>query len=325
MDPLIALLLSLACAPAPTIAMPAAPGRAPDPVVADPDAVRFVALGDTGVGNASQRLVAGVIGTVCAARGCDFAVMLGDNLYPEGLTRPDDPEMDRVFTRIYGELPLKFYAVLGNHDYGQRFDRAVASHQIAWAANNGQMVMPAAFYEFRAGAAAFYALDTDAVFWEGGADQAAWLDPALAGTDARWKVVFGHHPYVSNGQHGNAGTYEGAPGVPYTSGAAVRDFFAGHVCGRADLYLSGHEHNLQWLEACGTDFVISGAGAKTTPLVDRGNTPRFALSEEGFAWIELGADQMRVAFYDERGELRFEASTPRDGAPDAGIVETAPR
>lgn len=46
--------------------------------------LRFVAVGDTGKGNDTQQQVADAIRDHCAAEGCDFAVLLGDNLYPEG-------------------------------------------------------------------------------------------------------------------------------------------------------------------------------------------------------------------------------------------------
>ena len=36
-------------------------------------------------------------------------------------------------------------------------------------------------------------------------DLARWLGPLRSDPD-EWIIVFGHHAYVSNGQHGDAGT-----------------------------------------------------------------------------------------------------------------------
>ena len=48
-----------------------------------------------------------------------------------------------------------------------------------------------------------------------------------------------------------------------------------YVCGDIDVYFSGHDHNRQWLEpTCGTDFIVSGAGAKTTDLENARNTQK---------------------------------------------------
>ena len=52
-------------------------------------------------------------------------------------------------------------------------------------------------------------LDTD--FVGDPTSQREWLDASLAASNFQWKKSFGHHPYLSNGQHGNAGNYEGIP------------------------------------------------------------------------------------------------------------------
>lgn len=269
-------------------------------------------LGDQGEGNASQRLVSGVLDRVCEERGCDLVLFTGDNLYPRGMSGPDDPEMDRVFTKIYGGLDLPMYAVLGNHDYAHGRNEQRAKWQVAWARRSPDMIMPHRHYTFSAGDAAdFFALDTTWIFWNGGEPQESWLRQELDASDARWRVVFGHHPIRSNGKHGNAGTYEGLPAVPYVSGLGLARFFDASVCGRADLYLSGHEHNRQWMSHCGVELIVSGAGAKAKPLLDRGNRPRFASEAIGLVWVELASDQMRVAFYDQDGQLEYEGARRR--------------
>ena len=77
------------------------------------DDVRFVALGDTGKGNAGQKAVAAAMATKCAASGCDFAVLLGDNIYESGIRSPDDPEMPPKCEDIYAALALHFQIVPG--------------------------------------------------------------------------------------------------------------------------------------------------------------------------------------------------------------------
>lgn len=283
---------------------------APDADVAEPGVLRLAAVGDAGEANASSRKVAGVLGEVCAARGCDLVLWLGDNLYYRGMDSPEDPRMDEVWA-TWDALDLPFYGVLGNHDYGHGRDRARAAHQLAWAAHQPDLTMPGPVYRFSAGPADLWALDTNLVFWHGEEAQAAWLDETLPDSGDRWRVAFGHHPYVSDGEHGNAGQYEGHGGLPIASGRTLERLFEGHLCGRVDLYLSGHEHNRQWHEVCGTEWIVSGAGSRTTPIVDRGNDPRFARAEEGLVWVELSPAGMQVAFYDEVGGLEYEGTTSR--------------
>ena len=77
--PLVAARSPLDAADAGPLAAPAQPSDAGQ-------VVRFVALGDTGHGNADQTRVGDAVGALCAAQGCDFVVLLGDNFYPTGVT-----------------------------------------------------------------------------------------------------------------------------------------------------------------------------------------------------------------------------------------------
>ncbi len=280
----------------------AEPQVAADPPIGDATRVRFIALGDTGKGNDQQRKVAAAISQVCATKGCDFALLLGDNLYPEGMIARDDPNMDRVFTKIYNELPFPFYAVLGNHDVNVN-DLTRAHHQLAWAESEPQFEMPGRFYSFNAGPARFWALDTNDVMWHGPGRQQEWLNTELP-RQSGWRVVFGHHPWKSNGKHGTAGEYDDTVGVPYVSGDGPKELFEKTLCNQADLYVAGHDHSLQLLDSkgCGTTLVVSGAGAEVRPIEDRGNTPAFAESTLGFAWIELG-ETGTVSFYGADAQL----------------------
>ena len=280
------------------------PGEAPSPRLRNPSAVEFVAFGDAGKGNRGQRQVAEAMHKVCRERGCDFALMLGDNLYNRGFEQPRDPRMKARFDDLYLSLDIPVYGVLGNHDYATGRDTMRAQWQLDWARTHNQLEMPAHFYRFEAGPVTFFGLDTNRVFQWGEEEQSAWLADALPKAQSPWKVVFGHHPYRSNGRHGNAGQYEGWR-LPLVGGAALKQLFDDRLCGQADLYLSGHDHTLQSLQWCGVELVVSGAGATHTPLVDRGNETRFEASQLGFAWLRLDAN-MTLAFYDDQGKLLFE-------------------
>lgn len=289
------------------------PAVAPDITPSDPDRVRLIAIGDVGEDSPAQRQVRDAIGRVCQERGCDLMVMLGDNLYPSGLEAPDDPRMDEIVGEVYRPLELPVYMVLGNHDYGQLFDRQRAIWQAQWANRTDGFHMPSTTWTASAGPVGLWGLDTQELFWADATEQREWLDLTVRASTAKWRVALGHHPYLSNGKHGNAGSYEGLPGVPYASGAGIEAFYTQALCGRFDLVLTGHDHNLQWHEACGTAWIISGAGAKVTPLRDRGNQALFQAEHPGFVWIEIAPSHATIAFYDETGTPRFERIRERDG------------
>ena len=78
--------------------------------------VNFIALGDFGTGKEKQYAVAEGIRQVCQQKRCDFAIGLGDNIYPEGPTTVDDPQFIDKFEKPYQNINLPFYMVQGNHD-----------------------------------------------------------------------------------------------------------------------------------------------------------------------------------------------------------------
>jgi tartrate-resistant acid phosphatase type 5 len=281
--------------------------------------VRFVALGDAGEANDAQFEVADAIAAVCADLGCDFALYLGDNFYDTGVSSVSDPMFETHFELPYAFLEFPFYVVLGNHDLG--FDGIglefwKAPYYVDYTSYSDKWTMPATHYYLEWGNVALYGLNTTDIFFGLGGDQEDWLAQALVDTspEVEWRIAFGHHPYVSNGQHGNAGNYEGIPDwVPLSEiprGEFVEEFFDAAVCGQVDLYLSGHDHNRQWLgEHCGTTFAVSGAGAKNTDLEGRGTTTMFEDdSLEGFLWIEIDGPRLEAKFFDRYGVEDYSTS-----------------
>jgi hypothetical protein len=280
--------------------------------------IRFIAIGDQGTGSAMQRKVGQSIGTVCQALGgCDFGLLLGDNVYDTGVSSIDDAIWLTHFEEPYGHLPFPFYAVLGNHDLGGDglgidLDSNKATYQVQYSQKNPQWKMPSRYYDFSAGPAHFIALDSTKIFFGQDDNQRQDVPAMIARAGTRWKVAFGHHPYYSNGPHGNAGSYEGVPFVPIVNGEHVRSFVEDHLCGKVDFYICGHDHSRQDLvDTCqGTQFLVSGAGAKTTEL-EGSNPTHFQSDLEGFLLVEATDTRFTMRFYDENGLLEHERTATR--------------
>ena len=304
----------------------------PPPDASGPRPVRFVVVGDTGEGNEAQRQVGAAMKTVCdAAGGCDFALLLGDNIYSDGVISVQDDQWRTKFEEPYAALQMPFYAVLGNHDYGgqliidapgvgNEWDKGPI--EVAYTDVSDKWVMPDTHYTFSVGNVGIIALDTNSILWNNTmyGDQRAWYPSALAAVaDADWTLVAGHHPYRSNGSHGNAGNYDapelfGIPipnPLPIVGGGDFKRFMDEVVCGTADIVLAGHDHNRQWLDEpnalCGAELIVSGAGAKTTDYRDRGNATWFQNhDEEGFLFVEVVGKRLTGRFYGKDGGMDFE-------------------
>lgn len=317
----------------------------PDDVPDDggtPEVVRLVLIGDFGEGNAAQYRVSESMGRHCDERGgCHGLVALGDNIYDTGPSSATDPQFETKMTAPYAELRygappaegeedarprLPMYVSLGNHDLGGAgLDASLARHYVEYGRTRDWFYFPSRTWDLRLGPVHLIALDTNPLAYLGTetAEQGALIDRVVATTEAQWTVVFGHHPYRSNGDHGNAGSYEGFPGDLVFLGGAFRRFVDEHICNDVDFYISGHDHNRQWMRsvpriptwpvfppprttyACATRFAISGAGAKDDDLVDRGNDLAFGSPSEGFLYMEFRSDSVLAEFADIDGNVEW--------------------
>ena len=272
--------------------------------------LRFVAIGDTGTGSADQFKVAAAIKAKCAASGCDFVQLLGDNFYDSGVSSATDPQFATKFEQPYAGIDVPFWVVLGNHDYGANgagTDITKPDNQIAYAATSSKFRLPARYWHRVEGEAEFFGLDTNAQMFNQAGEQKTAVAQWIAASRSKWKIAFGHHPYLSNGPHGNAGRYDGVPFVPIANGAGVKSFMDSTICGAVDIYLSGHDHSRQYLqEPCGatTSLVVSGAGAKVTTLSGT-NAIRFQAATIGFVYVTLDARTLTIEFIDADGRSEY--------------------
>ncbi len=145
--------------------------------------------------------------------------------------------------------------------------------------------------------------------------QLEWLVEGLKKSNAKWKVVYGHHILWSVG------------GTKYAEGHVLRKLLMPALCEYADAYIAGHEHDLELLtDDCSKygqaskpklPLIISGAASKM-----RGQHRNFANWQEqhykemdyiwgkdfvwGFANINLNINNnaLTVDFF----------TTPRDGS-----------
>ncbi|GMU61999.1 MAG: hypothetical protein AMXMBFR34_37620 [Myxococcaceae bacterium] len=280
-------------------------------------AVRFVALGDTGKGNTEQAQVGNAVGALCAAQGCDFVVLLGDNFYPTGVSGPTDAQWQTAFVQPYQNVNAPFYAVLGNHDYGGNgagYDIQRADAEVAYSMVNPKWRMPATHYKWSLNGVDFFAADTNRSMFSLDSQVVTDFNAWLPASTATWKIAFGHHPLKSNGRHGNAGSYDGLPFVPIANGAGVKDFLEGSVCGRADVYLCGHDHNLQWLmptctragSTINTELMVSGGGASTTAFDTPARNPYYWQAQStGFVYVVIQGNTFTGTYYNGSGVQQY--------------------
>jgi len=275
--------------------------------------VRFIAVGDTGA--AGGGAVNAAMASKCQSSGCDFVLLLGDNVYESGASSPTDPQLQAKFAAPFAAVHAPFYVVLGNHDYGGNGagnEFAKAQNEVDYTQRSKKWRMPSRYYRLSRENVDLFALDTNAQMYALDAQQKIDMKTWLAASKAEWRIAFGHHPYLSNGTHGNAGVYDGIPGDPVFGGARVKTFADDVYCGNADLYLCGHDHSRQWMtDTCkGTELVVSGAGAKATTLPGT-NATRFESAALGFMYVTIEGKKLTAEFMTSAGvDFRHEITKP---------------
>lgn len=244
---------------------------------------------------------------VCARRGCNFGVLLGDNIYPDGATLGADGISDarrfrEMLDQPYGAFgagtpDFTLYALMGNHDW--HISRAATEAQLAYLRAHPAFTMPDLFYRAvpkgQEGLLEIFVVDTEMLLagtpvhedrldaagnpiadtpleqpephvraaTPGERDMVGWLTAALRDSQARWKIVIGHHALWSSG------------GSKYEKARALRGLLLDPICRYADAYVAGDDHLIEaYTDDCsqvpGTrggpvPMIVSGAGSKYRP------------------------------------------------------------
>jgi hypothetical protein len=273
--------------------------------------IEFLAIGDMGTGEQGQFQVASAMKKVCEDLHCDFVMGLGDNIYDAGVKSVNDEQFNSKFEEPYQDINLPFYMALGNHDNsglspGDGAFNYRGDLQVLYARNEDRKSdkwrMPSRYYHIPMANSPQQEADLNETLLDLVAldsttltslhdpspeydlekvieQQGQWVDSTLHKSQGHWRIAFAHHPYLSNGKHGNAGVYDEYNEFKYVgdkyifqraAGVYYEDFLEDVVCDKVDLYISGHDHSLQDLKSvdeCGkTQFIVSGAAAKTTKL-----------------------------------------------------------
>lgn len=262
-------------------------------------------LGDAGSGEEVQYAVVRAMHDV----GCDDIRILGDLVYPSGLTGIADQQLKSNF--LGPDDPLieggaRLSLILGNHDYKQNAS--------AWLeiARQQHFFFPFYYYaEKTADQICIFSLDTtwyDKLYmWPRRFSETRWLHDTEKKwqPDCKFSLALGHHFLRSSGQH--------AKPTP-----TAKPFLAHEIVGHFDLYIAGHEHLLSDEgEDKGTHLLISGAGSENNGIHHRQPRNRYASSNYGFVRLDFR--------YDEKGAIAadyafYEVAEGKDGKPvDLGV------
>jgi len=274
------------------------------------NALHFIAMGDWGRnGENYQKEVAAGMGKAAHDLGASFVIATGDNFYPYGVASTQDYHWISSFETIYTaqSLHVKWYPVLGNHDYASNPDAEVAYSKIS-----SRWTMPSRYYSqtFAIGPDTLLMafIDTDPIEKElrnapydsirypagGVALQRQWLENLLATSKAGWKMVVGHHPLYTGGWRKNSEDTKSMRGF-------LEPIFTKY---NVDIYIAGHEHHLEYIKPDGpTHYIISGAASEARPVSIYPVIGKFAAAVQGFATFSVTHNQVLIQFIDYNDKI----------------------
>jgi len=239
------------------------------------EAVRFIVFGDSGRGDHAQYELARIMSSHYWSNRYDTALMLGDNIYPDG----DPEDIPAKFEGPYSDLlkrGVSFHAVLGNHDVKKGREAQINYRNF----NMGGRP----YYTFTRGDGLvdFFAIDSNN-FDE---LQRRWLEVALLTSRARWKVALFHHPiYSSADRHGSDfGLRSGLEPLLIRYGV--------------DAAFSGHDHVYERIKPQqGVHYFVSGVGSKPRRGdLDRRSSYFASGSDESSSFMSIDVTQERFTF-----------------------------
>ncbi len=237
--------------------------------------LRFAAIADNGFGSPDQFAVAKSMWETYQQKPYAFVLMAGDNIYSYGEIKLAKAYFEEPYAPLLNK-DVKFYAVLGNHDI-------IKTNNGLDQINYKPFNMSDRYYSFKKGdvtegTVEFFAIDTNSnAEWE---SQLSWLDRQLAASNAPWKIVYGHHPLYSSGQHGSD---------PQLA-AKLAPIFAKH---KVPLYLCGHDHGYERFNPIdGTTYIVNGGGG--APLYRFGKSPQTAFVSAQFSFMTFDVYQDKI-------------------------------
>lgn len=285
------------------------------------DNLHFLAIGDWGRGGKFlQKETSDMMGKYAEENPVKFVVSTGDNFYEMGIKSVDDSLVKTCFEDIYSarSLQVPWYITFGNHDYGY-----IAKSQIELSKFNKRWKFPSSYYsideELSDGTKIqFLFVDTNPFIekyktisekdkeWQNSAEQLKlqdweqqlkWLESSLKNCDADWKIVVGHHPLLSGGWHGNAEEIK----------KYFKPLFEKYG---VQLYICGHDHDIQYLKENGVNYFVSGAGSELRET-NKIEQSVFAKSVNAFLSAKVSGDKAIMKFVDVDGIVVFETEVKR--------------
>ncbi len=266
----------------------------------------FLVVGDWGRnGQGDTQDVADWMGVAVNRVNAKFIISTGDNFYCCGVASTEDHQWMTSFENVFRShaLQIPWYVTLGNHDY-----QGNVQTQIDYEKKNQRWKRPDRYFTKVLSGVRFVFLDTSPLIHEYYKNcddhsdlhqqdtlrQLVWLDSVLSKSTKKKKIVVGHHPIYSVGEHGSDPDLK----------RSLEGVLEKH---NVTIYFAGHDHNLQSLQRKDSKLyhLVSGAGSEHTPLKNDPTITRFSKETTGFMVVALQNETIKIYFIESTGKIIY--------------------
>ena len=279
------------------------------------DSHSFLLVSDLGRnGYYKQKPIAELMGNLASKVDIECVVAAGDTHHFNGVASIDDPLWMTNYELIYAhpELMIDWFAINGNHEY-----RGNTQAVLDYGKKSRRWVMPARYYSqtFEAGEqeeALLLFIDTtplkdkyrkkgDKYPDAGQQDKEAqlrWIEQTLSQSQARWKIVIGHHPLYAYTDKEDSERSDMRQALE-----ALLERYG------VDCYCCGHIHSFQHIkpEGATVDYLVNSSGSLARPVKAIEGT-QFCSPDEGFTLVNVADNQLTFYLINDKGEIIYQFS-----------------
>lgn len=270
--------------------------------------VNFYVANDLGRnGYYKQKHIASVMGEMAGLYRIRFVASPGDVHHFDGVQSVQDPLWMTNFELIYShpDLMCPWHSVCGNHEY-QGNTQAV----IDYSTISRRWDMPNYYYKKEIkqtdnnSSLLIVFIDTTPLidtYWsnekykdvlkQDTAAQLRWIEKTLNESDAKFKIVIGHHPIY---------LFEK---MRQTEESLVKKLDPILEKCNVDMYIAGHSHTFQHIKKQNSkvNYIVNGSGSSGRYPKESPETV-FCSSDEGFSVMSLAKQKLRMTFINFEGK-----------------------
>ena len=273
----------------------------------------FIVASDMGRrGESEQQNIADIMARFVEQNKIDFMVVVGDPIHDAGVKNIYDEEWKLKIENVYTAQSLHaipWYVISGNHEYEGSVQAILDYSNVSerWNAparyfsleriidSTGQKCLlvfidtPPLIDKYRNSEKHSDAGEQDMNA------QLQWIEETLASSDARWKIVIGHHPVYAGTDKDES---ERTDMQERLNPILVKN--------NADVYICGHIHNFQHIQPQGSKvhYVVNSSASQSRP-VEENQEMLFSNPNPGFSVFSVSSDNIEFYMVNHTGETVY--------------------